>query len=312
MKSDVITRAINSPRERPSARRASGWRIFWRNTCITLEMIKIEHTLFALPFALLGAVFAARGLPDGRTLGWILVAMVGARSAAMAFNRLVDREFDRENPRTRNRALPTGQVSLGYVRAFVVVSAGLFFLAAAMLNRLTLMLAPVALASILLYSYTKRFTEYSHLVLGWCLSMAPTGAWIAVRGALEEPLPLVLSLAVMMWVAGFDVIYACQDVDFDRRVGLYSLPARFGLRRALKIARGFHAISFLSLVGVFHLAHLRWLGGLGLGATLLLLVRQHRLVRPDDLSRVNEAFFTANAGVSLILLLTMGGDVLLR
>ncbi|GBC81692.1 4-hydroxybenzoate octaprenyltransferase [bacterium HR10] len=284
----------------------------WRNTRLTLEMIKIEHTLFALPFALLGAILAARGLPDGRTLWWILVAMVGARSAAMAFNRLVDCEFDRQNPRTRERALPAGRVSPGYVRAFVLVSAAVFVLAAAMLNRLTLLLAPVALASILLYSYTKRFTEYSHLVLGWCLAMAPTGAWIAVRGALDEPLPLAVSLAVMMWVAGFDVIYACQDVEFDRRVGLRSLPARFGIRRALWIARGFHALAFASLVVAFRLAELRGLGGLGLAATLGLLIRQHRLVRPDDLSRVNEAFFTTNAFVSLILLLTMGGEVLLR
>jgi len=275
-------------------------------------MIKIEHTLFALPFALLGAILAARGLPNGRTLLWILVAMVGARSAAMAFNRLVDCAFDRQNPRTRDRALPAGRVSPGYVRAFVLVSAAVFILAAAMLNRLTLLLAPVALASILLYSYTKRFTEYSHLVLGWCLAMAPTGAWIAVRGALDEPLPLAVSLAVMMWVAGFDVIYACQDVEFDRRVGLRSLPARFGIRRALWIARGFHALAFASLVAAFRLAELRGLGGLGLAATLGLLIRQHRLVRPDDLSRGNEAFFTTNAYVSLILLLTMGGEVLLR
>jgi len=294
-----------------SARSPSA-RALWRNTRLTLEMIKIEHTLFALPFALLGAILAADGLPDGRTLAWILVAMVGARSAAMAFNRLVDREFDRQNPRTRERALPAGRVSPGYVRAFTVVSATVFVLAAAMLNRLTLMLAPVALASILLYSYTKRFTAYSHLVLGWCLAIAPTGAWIAVRGALDEALPLVVSLAVMTWVAGFDVIYACQDVDFDRRVGLHSLPARFGLRRALWIARGLHGIAFASLVWACRLAGLRWLAAVGLAATLGLLIRQHRLVRPDDLSRVDEAFFTMNAFVSLILLVTMGGEVLLR
>jgi len=287
-------------------------RTLWRSTRLTLEMIKIEHTLFALPFALLGAILAARGLPDGRTLFWIVVAMVGARSAAMAFNRLVDREFDGQNPRTRDRALPAGRVSPRYVRAFVVAAAAVFLLAAAMLNRLTLLLAPVALASILGYSYTKRFTEYSHLVLGWCLAIAPTGAWIAVRGALDDPLPLVMSLAVMTWVAGFDVIYACQDVEFDRKVGLHSFPARWGIRRALWIARGLHAITFLSLVGVFRLAHLRELGGLGLVLTLLLLIRQHRLVQPDDLSRVNEAFFTTNAYVSILLLLTMGGDILLR
>jgi 4-hydroxybenzoate polyprenyltransferase len=292
--------------------RSSPAKALWRSTRLTLEMIKIEHTLFALPFALLGAILAAGGLPNGRTLFWILVAMVGARSAAMAFNRLVDREFDSQNPRTRDRALPAGRVSPSYVRAFVIVAAAVFLLAAAMLNRLTLLLAPVALASILGYSYTKRFTEYSHLVLGWCLAIAPTGAWIAVRGALDDPLPLVMSLAVMTWVAGFDIIYACQDVEFDRKMGLHSFPARWGIRRALWIARGLHAITFLSLVGVFRLAHLRELGGVGLALTLLLLIRQHRLVRPDDLSRVNEAFFTTNASVSLLLLCTIGGDVLLR
>src|SRR5678816_448988 len=183
----------------------------------TLEMIKIEHTLFALPFALLGAVLAARGFPSVRVVIWILVAMVGARSAAMAFNRLVDAGFDASNPRTRIRAIPAGLLSPSFVKVFTIVAAAVFFLAAWQLNRLTLLLSPIALASVLLYSYTKRFTPFSHLVLGWCLSIAPTGAWIAVRGEIGNAVPLLLSLVVLLWTAGCDVRYACQDYDFDRQ-----------------------------------------------------------------------------------------------
>lgn len=283
-----------------------------RSLRITLEMIKFEHTLFALPFALLGALLAADGFPPMRTLGWILLAMVGARSAAMAFNRLVDRDYDRANPRTSRRAIPAGLVNVTFVRLFIVASAGLFLLAASRLNRLAFALSPVALASVLLYSYTKRFTTWSHLVLGWCLAMAPSGGWIAVRGSLAEPTPYMLSLAVMTWVAGFDIIYACQDTEFDRANGLYSLPARWGMPRALGMARALHLITFVSLTLVFLSAHLHLGGLLGLALTAALLIRQHRLVSPTDLSRVNEAFFTTNAWVSVILLLFMGGDVLLR
>ncbi len=208
-----------------------------RNIRTTLEMIKIEHTLFALPFAFLGAVLAAGGLPTARQALWITLAMVGARSAAMAFNRIADRAYDAANPRTATRAIPAGQLSLPFAWAFTAASAALFFLAAAMLNRLTLLLAPVALASVLLYSYTKRFTSLSHVVLGWCLSIAPTGAWVAVRGALDSPVPLLLSLVVLLWTAGFDVLYACQDYDFDRRAGLRSIPARVGVgARAVGLA----------------------------------------------------------------------------
>lgn len=282
------------------------------STRTTLEMIKFEHTLFALPFALLGAVLAADGLPPARVVFWIIVAMVGARSAAMAFNRLVDRDYDARNPRTSRRAIPAGLVSLRFVRFFIVAAAALFFLAASQLNRLTLQLSPVALGSVLFYSYTKRFTTWSHLVLGWCLGIAPSAAWIAVRGSLSDPIPYLLSLAVVTWVAGFDIIYACQDVEFDRKVGLYSLPARWGIPPALWMARGLHLITFVSLVAVFLLAHLHALGFLGLTLTAALLVRQHRLVAPDDLSRVNEAFFTTNAWLSVILLVLMGCDVILR
>ena len=219
-----------------------------RNIRVTLEMIKIEHTLFALPFAFLGAVLAANGLPSLKQVLWITVAMVGARSTAMAFNRIADREYDARNPRTSNRALPAGLLSVGFVWAFTLVSATLFFVAAAMLNRLTLMLAPVALASVLLYSFSKRWTLLSHLLLGWCLSIAPTGAWIAVRGALDSPVPLLLSLVVLLWTAGFDVLYACQDYDFDVKAGLHSIPKRFGIARALWIARFFHVAAFAAFL----------------------------------------------------------------
>ena len=282
------------------------------NVRTTLEMIKIEHTLFALPFAFLGAVLAANGLPSGSQLIWITAAMVGARSTAMAFNRIADREYDARNPRTSNRALPAGLLSVGFVWAFTLVSASLFFVAAAMLNRLTLMLAPVALASVLLYSFSKRWTLLSHLLLGWCLSIAPTGAWIAVRGALDSPVPLLLSLVVMLWTAGFDVLYACQDYDFDVQAGLHSIPKQFGIARALLIARLLHIGAFAALVALYWITHLGIFALIGVVATAALLFYQHRLVRSDDLSKLNAAFFTTNAFVSLILFVTFGGAALLR
>jgi 4-hydroxybenzoate polyprenyltransferase len=274
-------------------------------------MIKIEHTLFALPFAFLGAVLAARGLPAFHQIFWIVIAMVGARSAAMAFNRLADRKIDADNPRTKMRAIPAGLLSVNFVAIFVVVSAAVFFLAAYMLNRLALMLAPVALASVLLYSYTKRFTAFSHLILGWCLSIAPTGAWIAVRGAIDSPTPLLLSLAVMLWTAGFDVIYACQDYEFDVQSGLHSIPQKFGISTALWISRGLHAAMFAALVWIYFLTDLGWIGLIGVIVTAGLLIHQHRLVRADDLSRLNAAFFTTNAYVSVILFLTIAADIFL-
>lgn len=281
-----------------------------RNIRVTLEMIKIEHTLFALPFAFLGAVLAARGVPTGWQILWITLAMVGARSTAMAFNRVADRDYDARNQRTRTRAIPAGALSVVFVTAFTIVAAGLFLFAAAMLNRLTLLLAPVALASVVLYSYTKRWTILSHLVLGWCLAIAPTGAWIAVRGAIDSPLPLLLSLVVMLWTAGFDVLYACQDYEFDRREGLHSIPARVGIAPSLWIARLLHAGAFTALLALYFLAHLGMLALVGVFATGVLLVYQHTLVRADDLSRLNAAFFTTNAFVSVILLLTFGGAIL--
>lgn len=283
-----------------------------KNTRLTLEMIKIEHTLFALPFAFLGALLAANGLPSLRQILWIIVAMVGARSAAMAFNRIADRHIDARNPRTATRALPAGMLSVGFVWVFTLLSAAVFLFAAAMLNRLTLILAPVALASVLLYSFTKRWTQFSHIVLGWCLSIAPTGAWIAVRGEIGSAVPLLLSLVVLLWTAGFDILYACQDYDFDRREGLRSIPARAGIGRALWIARALHATAFLALLWLYVLTGLGPVAFAGVIATGALLVYQHRLVRADDLGRLNAAFFTTNAFVSVILLVTFGSAVFLH
>jgi 4-hydroxybenzoate polyprenyltransferase len=283
-----------------------------KNIRTTLEMIKIEHTLFALPFAFLGAVLAAGGVPTAWQLVWITVAMVGARSTAMAFNRIADKDYDASNPRTKSRAIPAGVLSVGFVAAFTIISASIFIFAAAMLNRLTLILSPIALASITIYSYTKRWTSLSHLVLGWCLAIAPTGAWIAVRGAIDSPVPLLLSLGVLLWTAGFDVLYACQDYEFDRREVLYSIPARFGVARALWISRALHAGAFATLVALYFVTKLGPLAVIGVIATGVLLVYQHTLVRANDLRRLNAAFFTTNAFVSVILFLTFGGAVFIR
>ena len=282
------------------------------NIRTTFEMIKIEHTLFALPFAFLGAVLAANGSPSLKQLIWITAAMVGARSTAMAFNRIADRNYDARNPRTANRAIPSGTLSLGFVWVFTAISAGLFFVAAAMLNRLTLLLAPVALVSVMLYSLTKRWTLLSHLVLGWCLAVAPTGAWIAVRGTLDSPVPILLSLVVMLWTAGFDVLYACQDYEFDAAAGLHSIPRTFGIARALLIARLLHIAAFSALLGLYWLTQLGIVALIGVVATALLLFYQHRLVKANDLSKLNAAFFTTNAFVSVILFVTFGGAALLR
>ena len=281
-----------------------------KNLRTTLEMIKIEHTLFALPFAFLGALLAARGVPTLRQMLWITLAMVGARSTAMAFNRLVDRDFDAQNPRTSIRALPSGALSVTFVRLFIVASAMLFFVSAAMLNRLTLLLSPVALGSVLLYSYTKRWTSLCHLVLGWCLCIAPTGAWVAVRGTLSDAVPLLLSLLVLLWTAGFDILYACQDADFDRNTGLHSIPQKIGVARALWLARALHTGAFLALVALYWLTQLGSLAMIGVGVTGALLAYQHTLVRADDLSRLDAAFFTTNAFISIILLATFGGAIL--
>ena len=274
-------------------------------------MIKFEHTLFALPFAFLGAVLAANGLPTLWQIVWITTAMFGARSAAMTFNRIADRKIDAENPRTANRELPSGRLSVSFAWAFLIVSVLLFELASYELNWLTFVLSPVALASVLGYSYAKRFTSLAHLVLGWSLAISPTAAWIAVRGALDSEVPLLLSLLVMMWTAGFDVLYACQDFEFDKRAGLRSIPARFGIKNSLMIARIFHAQAFFVLILLYLFTDLGWLALLGVVAVGALMIYQHTLVRADDLSRMNAAFFTTNAFVSVILFITFGGAVFL-
>ncbi len=298
----------NSERQR----RLNSMTALLRNVRVTLEMIKIEHTLFALPFAFLGAVLAANGLPTIKQVFWITIAMVGARSTAMAFNRIADRDYDAQNPRTQTRAIPAGLLSIGFVWLFTLVSAALFLFAAAMLNRLTLLLAPIALASVMLYSYSKRWTLLSHLFLGWCLSIAPAGAWIAVRGHLDSPVPLLLSLIVLLWTSGFDVLYACQDYEFDLRAGLHSIPKRFGIGRSLLIARLFHVGAFAAIVALYLITRLGVFALAGVILTAALLVYQHRLMRADDLSKLNAAFFTTNAFVSVILFVTFGGAVLLR
>lgn len=283
---------------------------FWEKLKITLEMIKFEHTLFALPFAFLGAVLAANGLPTWWQIFWITLAMIGARSAAMTFNRIIDRKFDAENPRTANRELPSGKLSLNFAIAFLIGSIILFELAAYQLNWLTFMLSPIALLSILGYSYAKRFTGFAHLILGWALAISPTAAWIAVRGAIDDIVPLLLSLLVMMWTAGFDVMYACQDYAYDKKAGLHSIPARFGIARSLWIARLFHFQAFAVLLLFYLVTDLGWLAFAGVCAVGILLIYQHTLVKPNDLSRMNAAFFTTNAFVSVILLATFGGAVL--
>lgn len=278
----------------------------------TLEMIKFEHTLFALPFAFLGAILAADGMPAFYQAFWITVAMVGARSAAMTFNRIVDRDIDAQNPRTAGRELPSGKLSVRFAWMFLSISVALFMLAAYMLNWLAFALSPVALLVILGYSYAKRFTELAHLLLGIGLAIAPSAAWIAVRGTLDSEIPLLLSLFVMMWTAGFDVLYACQDQEFDRNAGLRSIPARFGIPNSLWIARLFHAQAFAVLILLYLLSELGWPALAGLVAVGLLLAFQHTLVRSDDLSRLNAAFFTTNAFVSVILLAGFGTAVFIK
>jgi len=276
---------------------------------IVLDMVKIEHTLFALPFAFMGAFLAARGLPRSAQIGWILLAMVGARSAAMAFNRLVDLPFDARNPRTSNRALPKKMVSRGFVVAFIAASSAVFIVAASQLNRLSLELSPLALGIIFLYSYTKRFTWLTHLFLGISLACAPIGAWIAVKGSIAST-PLILGLAVVLWVAGFDVIYSCQDVGFDKGEPIYSIPKRYGVSAALWLSAALHLTMLIVLVFLFWKEGLGTISFVGLTVVGLLLAYEHSLVRPADLSRANTAFFTINGCISILLFATTMIDML--
>ena len=288
-----------------------GFAAYARSFRVTLEMIKFPHTLFALPFALLSAVLAARGVLALWTLVKILLAMVGARSTAMAHNRLADQEIDAANPRTASRALPSGALSVGFVRVFLAASVTLFLFAAASLNRLTFLLSPAALALLFFYAYTKRFTWLSHVALGLCLALAPLGAWIAVRGSFGW-VPILLALAVLFWTAGFDMLYALADEAHDRAVGLNSFPARFGAARTLVISAVLHGLMIPMLLGVWRLSGGGWLFAAGILATAAGLFYQHAIVKPGDLSRLNTAFFTANGLVSAALAAFGIADTVMR
>jgi 4-hydroxybenzoate polyprenyltransferase len=280
-----------------------------RSTRATLEMIKWEHSIFALPFALMGAVLAAGGWPPLRVLGWIVACMVTARSAAMAFNRLVDAKFDAQNPRTAGRAIPAGQLSNMFVGMFTVVASVAFLLSALMLNPLTAELSPAALGIVLVYSYAKRVTRWSHLVLGLALGISPAAAWIAVRGSIE-PRVLLLTAVVMLWVGGFDVLYACQDIEYDRGARLFSVPAAFGLVAAFQIARVMHIAMVVLLFVMLHVFGLGNIALAGIIVVTLLLVYEHSIVGPKDLRRMNAAFFTLNGVISVLLFCFVAADVI--
>jgi 4-hydroxybenzoate polyprenyltransferase len=280
-------------------------------TRTTLEMIKWEHSIFALPFALTAALLAAGGLPPWRTIGWILLAMISARSSAMAFNRWADAELDSVNPRTKSRAIPAGQLSKNFVLGFTIITALAFVLAAAELNELTLILSPVALAVLLGYSYMKRVTRWSHLVLGVALGLAPSAAWIAVRGDLD-PRILVLTAAVTLWVGGFDVLYACQDAEHDRAAGLHSLPQSIGIPAAFWSARAMHLLMLALLAWFGMLFHFRTVGWLGIAAVTVLLGYEHLIVSPRDLRRLNAAFFTMNGVIAIVFLCFVAADLWMR
>lgn len=274
-----------------------------------LEMIKFEHSVFALPFALTGALLAARatahGWPTPRQIAWIIVAMVAARTAAMTINRIADLRYDKENPRTKMRALATGALSVSFAWTFTLVAVALFFVAAWQLNRLALQLAPVALAVLFFYSYTKRFTNWSHLFLGFALGISPAAAWIAVTGSLDWRM-LILCAAVTIWVGGFDVLYACQDVEFDKEAGLYSVPRRFGIAKALWVARVMHVGVVLLLSWLAASFGLPWPAWAGIVVVAGLLGYEHSLLKANDLSKLNAAFFTVNGYISMLFLLFWG------
>lgn len=289
---------------------ASALRKLW----LTLEMIRFEHSVFALPFALTGGLLAWReiGFPTAGLawqVSWIIVCMVAARSAAMAFNRILDVKIDARNPRTRMRHLPAGLLSMSFAWGFTFASALVFLLGARALNDLCFRLAPLALAVVFFYSYTKRFTSLSHVVLGFALGIAPSAAWIAIAGSLD-PRILWLTAAVTLWTAGFDVIYSCQDYAFDCDTGLHSLPARFGISKALWLARLMHVAMIASLAALALAFSLGWAAWAGIAAVTTLLVWEHSLVKAGDLSRVNAAFFTANGYVSVLFFLFWSVDIL--
>jgi 4-hydroxybenzoate polyprenyltransferase len=289
---------------------------FWKRLRLTLEMIKFEHSVFALPFALTGALLALRDanflIPDLKLrFFWIVVAMVAARSAAMTFNRILDADIDARNRRTAKRHLPAGLLSPQFAWGFTVVSSGVFIFAARELGTLCLLLAPVSLGILFFYSFCKRFTSFSHLLLGFCLGMAPSAAWIAMRGSLDLRI-VWLTAAVMFWTAGFDVIYACQDYDFDRSEGLFSLPKKLGIAGALRVSRLLHAAMILCLIMLTRAFHLGPLSFVGILAVVVLLVYEHGLVKATDLSRVDAAFFTVNGYVSVLFFVFWAADILLQ
>jgi 4-hydroxybenzoate polyprenyltransferase len=277
----------------------------------TLDMIRFEHTVFALPFAFIGALLAAKGLPTAWQVGWIVAAMVGARSAAMTFNRIADFDYDKLNPRTSGRALPRGNLSIEFAVVFTIAMSALLVFSAWQLNWLCFYLSFPTLAILLLYSYTKRFTSLSHIVLGFAVGGAPLAAWLAIRGEFAWP-PILLSAAVMFWVAGFDLIYALQDIDFDRKTNLFSLPSKFGIVAALRVSTLFHVLTVLLLIGTATLVNLGWMAYAGIAIVAGILYWEHRVVTPQDLSRVNVAFFNLNGYISILLLLTFAGDILLK
>lgn len=277
---------------------------------VFLEMIKIEHTIFALPFAYLGAFLASRGIPTASDLIWITLAMVGARTAAMSLNRLIDRHIDARNPRTSARAIPSGLLGVGEVYIYTLISFLILGVSAYQLNLLAFKLMPIAMFFLVLYPYTKRFTWACHLVLGIALGLGPLGAWIGVTGQWALT-PVLLGLGVMLWVAGFDIVYACQDAEFDRREGLHSIPSVFGLTRGLEISTVFHVIAALLFIIVGVLAGLHWLYFVGIMISIYLLFRQHRIVSASDLSKVGVAFFNLNGYLSVVLFLFSIVDLLL-
>jgi 4-hydroxybenzoate polyprenyltransferase len=282
-----------------------------RSVGTTLEMIKWEHSVFALPFALTGAMLAARGIPSLGTVAWIIVCMITARSAAMAFNRWADADLDATNPRTSGRAIPAGLLERRFVGLFVAVMAALFFVACAQLNRLTLLLSPLALFFVLFYSYTKRFTRWSHLFLGLALGIAPAAAWIAVRAAFD-PRILILTAAVLFWAAGFDVLYACQDAEHDRNAGLNSVPQSLGISAAFWTARVMHVLMLLLLLWLTHAFALGWVAKVGLVLVAVLLLYEHLIISPKDMRRMNAAFFTLNGIISILFFVSVATDLLLH
>jgi 4-hydroxybenzoate polyprenyltransferase len=280
----------------------------WTKTKITLQMIKWEHSVFALPFALTGALLAARGLPPWHSLLWILVAMIAARSAAMAFNRWADAALDKANPRTSARAIPAGQLSRNFVMAFAVIMVVIFEISCKQLNRLTYLLSPVVVLVLFGYSYMKRITRWSHFVLGLALGIAPSAAWIAVRGSLDLRIVL-LTVIVVCWVAGFDILYACQDLEHDRQAGLFSIPQSYGLVAAFRIARLLH-LGVVGLLAWFaFLFHFGWAGRVGVLAVAGLLLYEHLLVSPRDLRKLNQAFFTMNGVIATVFLASVATDL---